>query len=78
MNEWQELAERLVEVDLRIEDLDSWATEPDSIAALKRLEERRDEMHAAIAQHRIGRGLREWLREGETLSLAGTTSDPRD
>ena len=78
MNEWQELAERLVEVDLRIEDLDSWATEPESIAALKRLEELRDEMHAAVAHHRISRGLQHWLREGERFSLSGTLIDPRD
>lgn len=36
MSEWQELAELLVEVDLAIEDLDSWATEPEDLAALER------------------------------------------
>jgi hypothetical protein len=38
MGEWRELAERLVELDLAIEDTDSWATSPDDIAELRRLE----------------------------------------
>lgn len=76
MGEWQELTERLVEVDLAIEDLDSWATEPGAIAALERLEDLRNEMLAAISRHRIPRRLRERLH-GREISLAGTP-DPRD
>jgi hypothetical protein len=77
MGEWQELTERLVKIDLAIEDLDSWATEPGAIEALERLEDLRDEMLAAISHHRIPRRLRERLYDGREISLAGTT-DPRD
>jgi hypothetical protein len=78
MSDWKELAERLVEVDLRIEDLDSWATEPESVAALKRLEDLRDEMQAAIAHHRMPRRLRGWLHDGQGHRLTLATIDPRD
>ena len=37
MGEWQEVAERLVEIDFSSEDFDSWATEPDDIEELERL-----------------------------------------
>ena len=42
------LAVRLVRLDLAIEDLDSWATTPDDLAALKRLEELRDALQEAL------------------------------
>jgi hypothetical protein len=62
MGEWRELAERLVEIDFRIEDLGSWATEPEDVEELERLEELRDEVLAAVGRRRIPHGLRERLR----------------
>ena len=63
MGEWQKLAERLVEIDLSIEDFDSWATEPEDVAAFERLEELRDQLQEAIAQGRISRKVRRSLED---------------
>jgi hypothetical protein len=79
MGEWRELAERLVELDLAIEDTDSWATSPDDIAELRRLERLRDEIQAAVAEHRISGRLRRELEEHVLKrSLPIAASDPRD
>ena len=64
MGEWRELAERLVEIDLRIEHLGSWATGPEDVEELKRLEELRDEVLAAVGRRRIPHELRDRLRDG--------------
>lgn len=63
MGEWRELAERLVEVDFAIEDLDGWATNPDDVAELERLEELRDDIFAAVARRRIPLSLRDRLSD---------------
>ena len=79
MNEWRELAEQLVELDLTIEDLGSWATRPEDIAELRRREELRDEIQFALRLHHMPRRLRRRL---EDHSLAGewppSVTDPRD
>lgn len=79
MNEWRELAEQLVELDLMIEDLDSWATAPEDIAELRRCEELRDEIQFALRLHHVPRRLR---RQLEDDSLVGarpqSVTDPRD
>ena len=62
MGEWRELAERLVELDFEIEDLDSWATAPADVAELERLEALRDEVFAAVSDRRIPSHLLERLR----------------
>lgn len=79
MGEWQKLAERLVEIDLSIEDFDSWATEPEDVAAFERLEELRDQLQEAIAQGRISRKVRRSLEDEVLLPrLSGIATDPRD
>lgn len=78
MSEWQKLAERLVEIDFAIESLESWATEFEDVAELARLEKLRDDIHSAVTQRRISRGLRARLHEDRQHSFAGTPTDPRD
>ena len=79
MSEWRDLAESLVELDLAIEDLGAWATDPDDVAELGRLESLRDEIQAAVAQHRIPRRLRQQLEEhGARRSSPVAATDPRD
>jgi hypothetical protein len=56
MSEWRELAERLVEVDLAIEDRESWATAPEDVEELVRLERLRDEIQAVLARRRLEAG----------------------
>ena len=79
MNEWRELAERLVELDLTIEDLDAWATDPDDISELQRREELRDEIQLALRFRHMPRRLRRQLEEPEpVVILRRSISDPRD
>lgn len=79
MNEWQELAECLVELDLTIEDLESWATAPEDIAELQRNETLRDEIQLALRLHHIPRSLKLQLGDHRLLgALRATTIDPRD
>jgi len=78
MGEWREVAERLVGVDLAIEDLDAWASEPEDVAELQHLEDLREELLTAVARRRISRGLRERLHDGWRYTLTGTMIDPRD
>jgi hypothetical protein len=59
--EWRDLAERLAELDLKIVDPSTWATDPDDIAELARVTGLRNEMRAAVAQQRISRRLRQTL-----------------
>ena len=79
MVEWRDLAERLVELDLAIEDLDGWATDPDDLAELRQLEWLRDEIQAAVADQRISRRLR-WHLEAHGLRRSSpvAATDPRD
>jgi hypothetical protein len=80
MGEWRELAERLVELDLAIEDTDSWATSPDDIAELRRLERLGGTRYKPPStEHRISRRLRRQL-EGHVLKRSSpvAASDPRD
>lgn len=77
MNEWRELTKRLVELDIAIEELSSWATRPDDLAELERLEALRDDIHASITHHHVPGRLRAELRLGASASN-GTAIDPRD
>ena len=61
MNEWRELTERLVKLDFAIEDLDSWASAPEDVERLARLEALRDDVQAAIAGRHVSRRLRDVL-----------------
>lgn len=79
MSEWRDLAERLVELDLAIEDRDAWATRPEDVEELKELEALRDRVRAALARHHIRRGLRRRLEERARLEgPRQATVDPRD
>ena len=78
MNEWQALAERLVNLDLQIEDRDAWATAPEDLDELKRLEQLRDELHRALATHEVSRGLRTRLETDGDHHVRPVTVDPRD
>ena len=79
MNEWQVLAERLVELDLSIEEVDSWATAPEDIAELQRQEALRDEIQLALSFHHVPRRLRRQLDETEPAAVVRPASiDPRD
>ena len=79
MGEWRDLAEWLVELDIAIEDLSTWATDPDDIAELARLEGLRDEMRVAVAQQRISRRLRQSLvAHGSRRGSPVVATDPRD
>lgn len=76
-NGWRNLAARLVEVDLAIENLESWATRPEDIAELERLEGLRMQLQAALASKHLSRDLRRQL-EDEARHPAPTALDPRD
>jgi hypothetical protein len=78
MKEWRELAERLVELDMAIEDLGSWATAPEDVYELKRLESLRDELQQALAERRVTRHLRERLDMHGRPASQPLTFDPRD
>lgn len=79
MGEWQELAEALVELDIRIEELNSWATRPEDVEQLKELEALRDQVRSAITYHHIPRGLQRRLRDaGRSRDTSPATNDPRD
>jgi hypothetical protein len=78
MGEWRELAERLVELDLAIEDLSSWATAPEDVANLAQLESLRAEVLRAIAEERISPRLRQRLGHGEFRRSLTLVPDPRD
>lgn len=76
MNEWRELTEQLVELDLTIEDLDSWATSPEDVAELQRCEALRDEIQLALRFHHMPRRLRRQLESH--ASPRHSVVDPRD
>lgn len=79
MNEWQDLAEQLVELDLTIEELDAWATAPEDIAELQRREALRDEIQLALRFHHVPRRLRRQLASVEPVAvLRPMSTDPRD
>ena len=79
VNEWRELAELLVELDLTIEDLESWATAPDDVAELRHREALRDEIQFALRFHHVPRHLRQRLVEARSRSaLSPAPLDPRD
>ncbi|MGN6800113.1 MAG: hypothetical protein ACTHKS_18390 [Gaiellaceae bacterium] len=79
MSEWRALAELLVELDLTIEDLDSWATAPEDIAELQRREELRDEIQLAVRFHYVPRQLRRQLAGLRSVGvLRPRQLDPRD
>lgn len=79
MSDWQELAELLVQLDLQIEDLNGWATEPEDIERLEELEALRTDVRFALTFHHVPRGLRKrlWTRDHRT-ELARLPSEPRD
>jgi hypothetical protein len=79
MNEWRDLAELLVELDLTIEDLDSWAAAPEDIAELRGREELRDEIQYALRFHHVPRRLRHRLDELSSVGVSRPALlDPRD
>lgn len=78
VGEWSDLAETLVELDLAIEELDSWATRDEDVAVLKRLEELRDQVQNALSTHHVSRRLRQRLQAGHTSEPGPVTTDPRD
>jgi len=79
MSEWRDLAELLVELDLAIEDLDSWASAPEDVAELARREELRDQIHLAVRFHHVPCHLRRQLAElGALGGLRPAPIDPRD
>jgi hypothetical protein len=80
VNEWRELAECLVELDLAIEDRASWATRPEDVDELKRLEAFRDDVQAALARHHVTTGLRKHVREhaARRRAVCPAAVDPRD
>lgn len=80
MNEWRDLAELLVELDLEIEDRASWATRPDDVDELKRLEAFRDEVQVALGRHHVSTVLRKRFQEhaARRRALSPATVDPRD
>jgi hypothetical protein len=79
VNLWRGFAETLVELDLRIEELDGWATCRDDIDELIRLERLRDDLQQALAERRLPRDLRERLRDRELgPRMSPSSLDPRD
>ena len=79
MIEWTELAECLVELDLAIEDLESWATRGEDVEELKRLEGLRDEVQYALSRHHLTGRLRQRLEAGgRGRAPSPVTIDPRD
>ena len=79
MSEWRELAELLVELDLTIEDIDSWATAPEDIAELQRREALRDEIQLAVRFHYVPRQLRRQLADLRSVGvLRPRLLEPRD
>lgn len=74
----QDLAERLVELDLAIEEIDSWATASEDIAELQRQEALRDEIQLALRCHHLPRRLRRQLDQTEPAPVLRPASiDPR-
>jgi hypothetical protein len=80
VNEWRELTECLVELDLTIEDRASWATQPDDVDELKRLEAFRDEVQVALGRHHVSTALRKHFQNhaARRRALYPATVDPRD
>ena len=79
MGEWSELAETLVELDFAIEDLEGWATRPEDVDELKRLETLRDDLFVALTHHHLPSPLRHRLEmRHDEHSLSRNTIDPRD
>ena len=79
VSEWRELTERLVEVNLAIEDREGWATRPEDVEELERLETLRDDLQDALAHHHVRKGLRKRLREEEDADPARPQAlEPRD
>jgi hypothetical protein len=79
VSEWSELAECLVELDMAIEDKESWATRSEDIAELEQLERLRDDVQTALAVHHLPSRLRRQVRERHHLSVMKPTFvDPRD
>jgi hypothetical protein len=79
VGEWSDLAETLVELDFAIEDLEAWATRPEDLDELKRLETLREELFLALTHHHLPARLRRRLEERDDQhSLSAHTIDPRD
>jgi hypothetical protein len=79
VGEWPRLIEQLVELDIAIEDLDSWATDPADVEELKGLEALRDDVRSAVARGRVSKRLHTRLEEGHPeLGSSPATVDPRD
>ena len=77
MSEWQELAELLVELDIRIEELNGWATRAEALARLEDLEALRTDVLFSLTFHYIPLGLRKRLPSGHHRLLQ-PANEPRD
>jgi hypothetical protein len=75
---WRDLAARLVEINLAIENLDGWVTRPEDVDELKRLETLRDELQQALGSKRLSRSLRRELAKGSRQATNSPANDPRD
>lgn len=79
MDVWTALAKRLVEVDLAIENLNEWATTPEDVEELRRLEELRKGIQAALATRHVSRRLRRSVEAlGPDHAPTSAEIDPRD
>jgi len=79
MGEWSDLAETLVELDLAIEDLEGWATKPEDVDEIKRLEALRDDLFLALSLHHVPARLRHRLEGRDDGHLPRRFAiDPRD
>jgi hypothetical protein len=79
MSEWSQLAECLVELDVAIEEMESWATQAEDIAELEQLERLRNDVQSALELHHIPSRLRQRVHERHHLSVMRPISiEPRD
>jgi hypothetical protein len=74
------LTERLVRLDLAIEEIDAWANEPEDLEELHQLERLRDEVRAVLEGRRARADLHERLADAlaERGRLTPASIEPRD
>jgi len=74
------LTERLVRLDLAIEEIDAWANEPEDLEELHQLERLRNEVRAVLEGRRARADLHERLADAfaERGSVRAASIEPRD
>jgi hypothetical protein len=74
------LTERLVRLDLAIEELDGWANEPEDLEELHQLERLRDEVRTVLEGRRARADLHERLADvfAERGRVTPASIEPRD